>query len=96
MKRCFFFSALTAGGLISQSMAGTMGPVMPAKDWTWVGSVSAGPVWARGGETQTFFLAPEIEKTYVARKSSNALAAGELFLGIQKSLTPQWLGQLGV
>jgi opacity protein-like surface antigen len=71
-----------------------MGPV--SKDWTWVGSVSAGPVWARGGETQTFFLAPEIEKTYVARKSNNALAAGELFLGIQKSLSPQWLGQLGL
>ncbi|HHT0591840.1 TPA: outer membrane protein [Legionella anisa] len=96
MNSRFFISVVGAGVLASQASAGTMGPVMPAKDWTWVGSISAGPVWARGGETQTFFLAPEIEKTYVARKSSNALAAGELFLGIQKSLTPQWLGQLGV
>jgi opacity protein-like surface antigen len=41
-------------------------------------------------------LAPEIEKTYAARKSTNAIASGELFVGIQKSLTSQWLGQLGL
>ncbi|MGC1181959.1 hypothetical protein [Legionella sp.] len=41
-------------------------------------------------------MAPEIEKTYAATKSTNALAFGELFVGMQKSLTSQWLGQLGL
>lgn len=91
-----FLSLATAGVLTSQALAGTMGPVAAPKDWTWIGSVGAGPVWARGGETQTFYLAPEIEKTYVARKSANALASGELFVGLQKSLSSQWLGQLGL
>jgi opacity protein-like surface antigen len=91
MKHRLVLSLITAGVLGSTASAGTMGPI---KDWTWVGSVSAGPVWARGGETQIFYLAPEIEKTYAARKSTNALASGELFVGIQKSLSSQWLGQL--
>lgn len=96
MKYRLFLSIATAGVLGSTAFAGTMGPVVPSKDWTWVGSVSAGPVWARGGETQTFFLAPEIEKTYAARKSTNVLASGELFVGIQKTWSSQWLGQLGL
>jgi opacity protein-like surface antigen len=93
MKQRLFLSVVTASILATQASAGTMGPV---KDWTWVGSLSAGPVWANAGKTQTFYLAPEIEKTYSARKSTNALAAGELFVGIQKSLSNQWLGQLGL
>ena len=96
MKYRLFPSITAAGVLGSAAFAGTMGPVMPSKDWTWVASIAAGPVWARGGETQTFYLAPEIEKSYAARKSSNAFASGELFLGLQKALSPQWLGQLGL
>lgn len=96
MKYPLFLSIAAAGVLGSTAFAGTMGSVIPSKDWTWVGSVSAGPVWARGGETQTFYLAPEIEKTYAARISTNALASGELFVGIQKTWSSQWLGQLGL
>lgn len=96
MSRRIILSTMAAGVFASTAVAGTMGPVMTPKDWTWVGSIAAGPVWARGGETQTFYLAPEIEKTYAARKSSNALASGELFAGLQKSLTSQWVGQLGL
>lgn len=96
MKYSFFLSLVTASGLATKAFAGTMGPTVPVSDCKWVGSISAGPVWASAGETQTFYLAPEIEKTYVARKSTHALAAGELFLGIQKSLSYQWLGQLGL
>ncbi|MCC5791719.1 MAG: porin family protein [Legionellaceae bacterium] len=96
MKHRLVLSLVTASVLGSAAFAGTMGPVATHKDWAWVGSVSAGPVWARGGETQGFYLAPEIEKSYVARKSTNAQAFGELFLGLQKSLSPQWLGQLGL
>ncbi|HAT8178267.1 TPA: porin family protein [Legionella pneumophila] len=93
--RLFVFFAMTLV-MVTQASAGTMGPVMVSTDWTWVSSVSAGPVWARAGETQTFFVAPEIEKTYAAQKSTNAIASGELFAGIQKSLSSQWFGQLGL
>jgi opacity protein-like surface antigen len=95
MNQRLLLSVATALALASQTFAGTMGP-MPSIDWTWVGSFSAGPVWSRGGETQTFYLAPEIEKTYLARKSSNALASGELFVGLQRALSSQWSGQLGL
>lgn len=94
MKHQLVFYLVTASVLASQASAGTMG--IAQRPCTWVGSVSVGPVWARGGETQTFFLTSEIEKTYAARKSNNALASGELFLGMQKLLSPQWFGQLGL
>ena len=89
MRYRLFLSVVTAGVLVSTAFAGTMGPVTPSKDSTWVASIAAGPIWARGGETQTFYLTPEIEKTYAARKSTNAIASGELFVGLQKSLTSQ-------
>lgn len=96
MKYRLFLSIAAAGVLGSAAFAGTMGSVIPSKDWTWVGSMAAAPVWVRGGETQTFYLAPEIEKTYASRKSIHAIATGELFVGLQKSLTSLWLGQLGL
>ncbi|AOW53854.1 outer membrane protein [Legionella pneumophila] len=96
MKYRLFLFITAAGVLGSTAFAGTMGPAVPSKDWTWVSSIAAGPVWVRGGETQTFFLAPEIEKTYADRKSTNVLASGELFVGIQKTWSSQWLGQLGL
>ncbi|HAT1822595.1 TPA: porin family protein, partial [Legionella pneumophila] len=71
MKYRLFLSVATAGVLGSTAFAGTMGLVIPSKDLTWVGSIAAGPIWARSGETQTFYLAPEIEKTYAARISTN-------------------------
>lgn len=90
MKTVFFLLGLCS----SATLAGTMGPEIKEKNW--LISVSGGPVWAEGGKTQTFYLTPEIEKTYFARKSSHGLPAGELFLGLQKSLLNQLQAQLGV
>jgi opacity protein-like surface antigen len=61
-----------------------------------VATLSVGPVWESAGKTQTFYLAPNIEKTYSANKSSHALVDGELFLGIQKSLREKLDGQIGL
>ncbi len=72
-----------------------MGLIEPLHQ-AWVATLSAGPVWENTGQTQTFFLAPEIEKTYAARKSTHTMAAGEFFVGLQKSLDYQLLGQLGL
>lgn len=86
----------SASLLATSALAGTMGPVTQHPDWAWVGTFSAGPVWESGGSTQTFFLAPGIEKTYAADKSSSALFHGEVFLGVQKWLSQALQGQIGL
>lgn len=68
-----------------------------ASPTTWVATLSMGPVWStNNGESQTFFLASETEKTYDADATTNALAEGELFVGLQKTLHHRLLGQLGL
>lgn len=63
---------------------------------SFVASLSGGPVWENGGKTQTFFLAPQIEKTFAKNKTTDALAEGEVFVGIQKPLYENQLqSQLG-
>lgn len=87
---------MAANFLAAIAWAGTMGPVTVQPAWAWVGSFSAGPVWESAGNTQTFYLTPDIEKAYVAHKSSSALFDGEVFLGAQKALTQTLQGQLGL
>ena len=96
MKKNFFVLILFVSTVAGDALAGTMGPISQQPDWAWVGTLSAGPVWQRGGETQTFYLAPDIEKTYVANQSTNVLFDGEFFFGLQKKLTTILQGQLGV
>jgi opacity protein-like surface antigen len=89
-------NALLLGLLCWTSLAdaGSMGQFVP--QWRWVGSLSAGPAWENAGATQTFNLTPEIEKTYSANKSTNAVADVELFLGSQQGINPSLVGQLGL
>lgn len=61
-----------------------------------VATLSLGPVWENTGNTQTFYLAPNIEKTYAANHASHALIDGEIFLGIQKPLREKLDGQIGL
>lgn len=96
MKKSSFVLIAAANLLACSVSAGTMGSITPPQDWAWVGSLSVGPAWASAGKTQTFYLAPEIIKTYSATQKSNALAAGELFVGIQKALSTPLQGQLGL
>ncbi|EHL31256.1 outer membrane protein [Legionella drancourtii] len=78
------------------AVAGSMGPV--ASPMSFVATLSAGPVWpTNAGKTQTLILTPDIEKAYIAKKSSQTLADGEFFLGAQTSALPYNLqAQLGV
>lgn len=61
-----------------------------------VATLSLGPVWENTGNTQTFYLAPNIEKTYAANHASHALVDGEIFLGIQKPIREKLDGQIGL
>ncbi|CAM2944409.1 Opacity protein and related surface antigens [Legionella steigerwaltii] len=88
--------ALSTSLATAGAFAGAMGPLVQEPRWFWVGTLSAGPVWESGGKTQTFYLTPEIEKTYAANKSTHVLFDGEFFLGLQKKLSPMAQGQLGL
>lgn len=63
---------------------------------SFVASLSVGPGWESGGQTQTLNLTPDIIKTYTANKSTNTLPVGELFLGMKHSLPKQLEGQIGL
>ncbi len=78
------------------SVAGTMGVQERSDSWNFVGSVSLGPVWENAGQTQTLYLTPDIVKTYVANDITNTLFDGEIFLGMQKNLPTDTLGQIGL
>ena len=76
--------------------AGTMGASELSASDAWVMTLSAGPVWESAGDAQTFVLAPNIVKSYTANKSSQALAEGELFVGLQNTLNTRFQSQLGL
>lgn len=94
MKQHYTLPAVIAALLSTSTFAGTMGPIEPQSRW--IGTISAGPVWANGGETQTFYLTEDIEKSYRAHKTSNSLASGEIFVGIQNHIYASLLSQLGL
>ncbi len=83
-KRSYLCSTCLSALMAPVATAGTMGPEEPTIRW--VAMLSGGAVWADAGRTQTFFLAPGVQKAYVANSNTNALAEGEIFLGIQKSV----------
>lgn len=59
-------------------------------------TLSLGPAWSRGGETQTFELVPGISKTYSAQKGNRGLANAEIFIGAERALNQRLSGQLGL
>ena len=96
MKKNSVILLLSASFLTASANAGTMGLVTVQPDWTWVGTLSAGPVWSSGDTTHTFYLAQDIEKTYAAKKTTSTLFDGEVFVGVQKTLSQALQGQLGL
>jgi len=57
---------------------------------------SLGAAGYANGETQTFYLQPELQKTYDASRNNNDLFQAALFLGLQKEIRPTFYGQIGV
>lgn len=86
--------ALFISTLSPALFAGTMGPVQTHDPF--VTTLSLGPTWTKPGQTQTFFLAPEIEKTYVANKPSSTMINGEIFIGLSNVWTSMLTTQLGL
>lgn len=90
MRRLFLFFLLISDVI----QAGTIGDAN--RDLTWFGTINIGSIWERSGQTQTFYLTPEVEKSYIAQNYTHDLVAGEIFLGLQKDLPQSLQAQLGI
>ena len=85
--------AIQAGGELNENEL----IVNPASAFPpFVFTLSVGPVWENAGKSQTFYLAPDIEKTYDADNATKTLLNAEIFLGLERVLSEQFYGQLGI
>lgn len=93
-----YHQKLKSGHLLLMALAGLSSSIVISGNLntSYVATLSGGPLWENAGETQTFYLAPGIEKTYAAANCTNALTEGELFLGLQKAFPDQIKGQIGL
>lgn len=96
MKQRLLITSLLLAGMAGQAWADGYSSWADGGARKWVGALALGPVWASEGETQTFYLTPAVERTFVADNSSKALAAGELFLGMEKAVSERVVSQMGV
>ncbi len=64
------------------------------KSWVFTGTL--GPAWENAGQTQTFYLAPRVKKTYAADNKTNTITQASLFFGVQKHLFSKISAQIGV
>jgi opacity protein-like surface antigen len=80
--------------LFCQATAGSMGEPMDVKPF--VATLSIGPAWENGGKTQTFYLVPNIQKTYQAMTRTTTVASGEIFLGLERPVNHLVTGQFGL
>lgn len=63
---------------------------------SWVASLSTGPAWESAANNQTFYLAPEMQKTYSADNVTHSLQQTEFFLGVSQPLPENLQSQLGI
>lgn len=59
-------------------------------------SINAGPVWYQAGKTQNLAVYDDFSDEYVAGNTNAPLISGELFLGLQHTITHHFFGQWGV
>ena len=92
-----FLIALIIFNVLSMTvMAGTPQNKTVGLDKTWISTLSVGTIWTKSGENQTFYITPDIERTYTAPTYHHALPLGSFFLGLQKPLFSESLAQLGL
>jgi opacity protein-like surface antigen len=92
MFKILLFIAIAASSCV---YAGSM-DYEQCLDNGWAFTINVGPAWSNAGQTQTLTLQPDIEKAYIADKSSKTLLNGEFFIGYQHSLFDNIFGQFGV
>ena len=99
------FSLMLLMGFVTNTVVAGNGDDSNAHPWkdmstvplySYVATISAGPVWANGANAQTFYLQPDILKTFTGNRTNTVLGYGELFLGIQRTVMAPFDGQLGI
>lgn len=63
---------------------------------SWVFTISGGVGRALSGDNQTFYLAPNVLKTYAVQKSNSNLNVLEIFTGFSQKITPELETLLGL
>ncbi len=61
-----------------------------------VTTFSVGPVWGKGGNTQTLELTPSVIRTYDPQNTVKTIAYGELFVGAYQNVPTNFQYQLGL
>ena len=74
------------GSVLTSFISGASHAAFLSPNAHWFGDISGGPGWERAGNTQTMYLAPNIEKTYQASDNTNTIGIVQLFGGIQENL----------
>lgn len=90
---------LLLSGIMQTSMAANNNKDSKDKSsssYPYIITLSLGPSLVRGDETQTLFLQPDVQKTYTSNQKNDAIASGELFLGLQRQHNIHLQGQLGL
>jgi opacity protein-like surface antigen len=103
MNKTASYSMLALALVSSSAIAGSMSTreehtFSGISSWfsPFIATLSVGPTWESSGENQTIYLTPDIVKTYAGNNSSHALADGEFFVGTQKFINENFMGQLGL
>jgi opacity protein-like surface antigen len=93
MKKKILLTAIIVNSLTSNAFGDSLDSFFNVDHIPLVVTVSGGVAFVNAGATQTIDLAPMTIKTFAAHKASNTIGEGEVFVGLQKVLMPQLLGQ---
>jgi len=77
----------------ADSMAGGMDMEQESNTWKPLVGLSAGPTWASVNKTQTFYVQPDVQKSYISNNNNDTFVTAELFLAGQTLLHPRLLTQ---
>ena len=75
---------------------GKMGAPAQFNPWSKVATLSLGSAWVNPHPTETIPGRSPVMSTYVGSSNSQAVVDGEIFLGAQRALNRNFLGQLGI
>lgn len=73
-----------------------VGPVTIEPKFTWIAGMNLSAGWENAGETQSIFIAPQVDKTFKADRATHIVGNFELLAGIQRQLSDTIQGQFGL
>lgn len=80
----------------STHYVGKMGVSPKFYPWSKIATLSLGSAWVNPHPTEIIQVKPDLKNQYRGASNSQALVDGELFLGVQRAVHHNFLGQIGV